>query len=415
MHKVWVLVLLVGWAGCASEPTAVTEKPAGADKPVQQKQRQEQKPQEDQEAQGGVLEILVTDVATGEPVSGAHARVRRWQTKSWFESQTDEQGIARIDLTPGKYQDCMVGHGRYRRAQPKQAVMDIQQGATKRLDFSLTPALVLTGTVRDVAGRPVEGAVMTVLPTGRRSPHKTDTRGKFNIVWDPGPRGGQSNVCLLARHKERDLAVAIPITPDDKALDITLTQGVTFTGRLTDPEGEPLPGADVRVAILEMGWFERIDEKDSVTDGEGRYEVNAVALGRRYIVTGSTDGYGREEFLGVNADDTENGILVLPDLQLLPASYSIRGVAVDDQGRPLVNAFISAYAKHQPHCSAHTDEQGRFVLPNVCKGRIRINAHHPKNPSVYGSVFVKGGEQDVRIMVEEQQARHKRMKSRSPR
>ena len=62
MRKTWFVILLVGWAGCASEPQAAIREP----KPTEKAEQPEKTPPPQQvhtKTEHGALEIAVTDAA----------------------------------------------------------------------------------------------------------------------------------------------------------------------------------------------------------------------------------------------------------------------------------------------------------------------------------------------------------------
>jgi len=69
------------------------------------------------------------------------------------------------------------------------------------------------------------------------------------------------------------------------------------------------------------------------------------------------------------------------DLLIVRHDFSIRGRALDDQGRPVANAVVEADLDGIPanatSARAVSDEDGRFVLPGLAHGGYAVSAWHP--------------------------------------
>jgi uncharacterized GH25 family protein len=346
---------------------------------------------------GGLLEVVVTDAASKKPVEKANVVILPQGGNRASYSITDEDGIARIRLTPGEYQMVQVykqGYSRDRR----QETITIEDGKTEHIEYELTGQPKITGVVRDEKGKPVKGAKLKVLPGGREDA-TSDADGKFEAVYDPANWPRESTTFfLVCRYEEGNLAAAVQLEEDAKELDITLKPGVTFTGKVVDPDGKGMINARVFVTLRGPRWSSTI-ESNIETDAEGNFEVKAIPPEQKYIITANAEGYGRNRIEEIGTEDAVNNQLSVGELKLPLANLSVSGVVVDDEDKPVADARISCYGDNQPPRRTQTDADGKFTLDKVCAGRMRISANKSGETTLYGSVETEGGATDIRIVI----------------
>ena len=185
----------------------------------------------------------------------------------------------------------------------------------------------ITGVVRDESGKPAVGALVLPLPHGGH-PAETDENGEFELA---GPsRGSQDRwiLNLFARDPERYLAAAVKLGDYSKPIDITLTPAVTVTGRVTDPQGNPMAGAGVRASVRTKTYGAGFGLTVwPPADRDGRFALKALPLGYEYRMGVSADEYASEGVsLGLLS---EPGIEELEDIILQPAGESLTRTVSD--------------------------------------------------------------------------------------
>jgi len=350
---------------------------------------------------GGILEVLVTDAATNEPISQAGVGIAAGGTdRQYFSDTSDDKGLARIRLTPGTYQfqgAYKQGYSRERR----QETVTIEEGVTKRISRSLTGMPKIRGAVRDPAGEPVEGATLMILPGGREDVN-SDAEGRFELIWDPGFWGDREETvfCLVARHEQRNLATVIDVGDDVRTLDVKLESGVTFTGKVTDPNGKGIAGARVRTMLRVSNWGSTLARDQAETDGS--FQIAAIPPDNKYSLTAMADGFGDQD-TDVQAGDAVDRRLDVGVLSLPVANLSISGWIVDTDDKPVPNADIDGYGDGQPErCETEADAEGRFTLDGVCAGTIRLRVDATRDGKRLSAFAVtEGGAADIRIVVRE--------------
>jgi len=177
--------------------------------------------------------------------------------------------------------DFLAGH----------AVMVMAQGVT------------LSGIIVDTNGKPVAGAAVTRSHDWRNPAAvlQTGPDGRFKI---PNLLPGSLALTLQAKGLESqslDLAVTNPM-PE---LKVQMSPGKIFKGRVLDEAGQPVAGAGVQLARvnlepLEFDW-------SAITDSEGRFQWDSAPSGEHpYLIT--ADGYCLRSEPALLADGSEQTI-----------------------------------------------------------------------------------------------------------
>ena len=255
-----------------------------------------------------------------------------------------------------------------------------------------------SGTVRDAAGRPLQGVRVQICPRSGNSV-LSDKDGKFEIAWRHD--SWVETDYLVARHTEENLAVALPVGEETEGLNVVLQPAGLLAGMVADPNGRPITGADVRVDLRASNWGAPLEPSSTRTDAAGRFEVRAVPADNGYRIAAAATGYGRSETqLGEN--ETGAGPMDIGVLTLSVANLSITGRVADIDGKPMPGVHVYSGSETQPRVSTHSDEEGHFTLDPVCAGEIRIFAEvRIDGKDVAGTVVTEGGASQITIVITE--------------
>jgi len=357
-------------------------------------------------SKGGLLEVVVTEADSKQPVENASISIREPRNKQWFNARSDKDGIARIRLAPGGYQMS----GAYKQgftSNRRQENITIENGKTKILAWQLTKQPKITGVVRDMAGKPLEGVKLKICPMGGREDSTTDADGKFELSWNPGRWGERETVfCLIARHEQRNLAAAEEISEDIKRLDIKLKPGVIFEGKVVDPEGKGIVNAQINVMLRMSNWGSPIERDGDIarTDSQGNFEVRAIPAEHKYNIDARAEGYGQTD-VDVQAQEAVDTRQDLGQMKLPLANLSISGQILDAQGNPVAHARIESSGENQPRVNTQSDMQGNFTIKGVCAGRAYIRTNVERDGKRLSSrVTTDGGASGIKIIVREGRA-----------
>ncbi|MBN2590418.1 MAG: carboxypeptidase regulatory-like domain-containing protein [Sedimentisphaerales bacterium] len=277
----------------------------------------------------------------------------------------------------------------------------VLQGMTN----STTSTIIQTysGVVKDENGQLVEDVVISTRPWLNEDV-VTDEKGKFIFKTRQSSGSTKSSPSLeettyiLARHRERNLAAAIEIGEDTENMEITLSPGIIFSGKVTDVNGIGLSYADISFTfwISDGGYSSR---EPVEIDSEGNFEIKAVPVGFEYSVYASSDGYG-EKYIKTHTSEAVQNQIKLEPLVLNIANLSISGIVVDQFDQPISNARIYAYGNGQPSMlETYTNIKGEFTLTNICEGEISIQVSKNDTESLRARTTANGGDKDIKIMV----------------
>lgn len=348
--------------------------------------------------QGGILEALVRDTDTGDPVPGATVCVRQGSEfgRHEYEGPTDTNGVARFRLCIGP---ASISNGTWKEGLGMLMSFDqpitIERGKTRRCTVDLPRnCCPVSGRVLDPNGRPLQGARVSY-----GSDRITDNEGRFEFAskyCDPPSSAWEG----LARYEPLGLgAEAILRDPNNAGHprgDITLQPASAILGHLVDPQGRPVRAAYV---LLRRDYNGRIAE--TVTDANGTYRFVAMPaslckVGRLALIV-RAQGYGTKEVPCPQFAETDRVVPVDP-IVLEPATQSISGVVVDGNGRPVPDAALRVLGPdgcedlQQPLSHAIADGQGRFQIQGVCNGTLRLSV-------AGGYLDAWGGAQDVKVVL----------------
>ncbi len=271
-----------------------------------------------------------------------------------------------------------------------------QSSATANADW------IVSGTLRDALGAPVPHGMLAysfIAPapvSGNSVPMQCDENGHFSFPllapeYELSPHcHGEYQVALRAWatdyqptvHPRRLPALARGSTTLVE-WDPSITRGPSIRGRVVDGTGQPVPGAQLAVALSEHSA-----QVGEVTDANGTYAVPVEAAEVKFVRATAwhpTFGTGSSPLLDVGVGDVQ-----IPDI-LLRATHRIEGRLTFPDGVPISNlevAFRSASGEKDvtlAHLVAfgspgeglnrgsfRTDEDGRFLVDGVAEGDYKL-------------------------------------------
>ncbi|MFI5455562.1 MAG: carboxypeptidase regulatory-like domain-containing protein [Isosphaerales bacterium] len=256
------------------------------------------------------------DSETGKPVAGVV--LSHWQ-KPGIEGTSDAVGRIEVrDVPPGKYPRFHVKADGYTRwwsdaclSEWSRYQKDARHGFQRNfdgLDFEVAQGMdvvtitlergaTVRGRVIDPDGKPVAGATVAPALTGTgnsltgdtRFSVETDAEGKFTMLL---PASGDREYNLVAHDGKygqwRTWAngVLLPFRskPREEISDVTLrlTRPATVRGRVTDAQGKPVAGREVRASAADRRENRYYDPTTKTRD-DGTYELKYVRPGEQFI------------------------------------------------------------------------------------------------------------------------------------
>ncbi len=312
------------------------------------------------------LEGRVVDEAEGEPIAGAQVLAqssierpigggRMFATRSLGSATTDDEGRFVIDdLRPGHFQVRATATS-YRDLEVE---AEIPEAETARpVTLPLAKGLEIRGRLVDAANAPVPGVAVTCRPVEgfSRAYSVFDTRpfsgpdGEFLITGlAPGryqlDADGEAGAHAKAQADAGAKGVLLRLEPPGGIL-----------ARVVDPDGEPVPGAELTV----MGADDRIVR---TADGRGEARVELLTPGT-WRVYGEAKGWA----MARSEVSVEAGKTAETTLRLEPSGVVI-GTVLGLEPEELHVCRITGGRGVE----AQPDGDGRFRLEGVRIGRVQV-------------------------------------------
>ena len=254
---------------------------------------------------------------------------------------------------------------------------------------------IIAGVVRDEAGLRIGSVSIWIIPRDGWVLRNYD-KGTFEMSWHPSdPNTPMHGYHFVAYNKERNLSKGMEIDREANTLDIQLNPGVVLTGKVVDGDGKGIKKADIFIYLQTSGWQPGSYMYTMETDAEGRFEIRALPPGYDYVLSVHTSGY-RTVQTEIHSDDVRDDRRDGISIVLQRGEFSISGVVVDADGKPIPNIRMYCTAKGQPVITSYSDEGGKFTLDGVFKGRIKVIAGGHK---LYGSIDTEAGATNVRVVL----------------
>lgn len=344
---------------------------------------------------GGLLEISITDDKNSESIPEAGVILRKEKIRQIYFCCSDKNGIARIRLMPGEYRIYTVQKEGYTNIRPS-GVIKIDDGLIIQTQHQIERDHKITGVVKDDKGNLIKNAVVTVCPMKWRR-DTTDAHGRFE-VWGPWSKDQRSVMLLFVQYEKENLAAAVEIIDDTQKMDVRLKTGATLAGKVADPDGKGIPNARITTLLSEFLCCSPI-EPDISSDAEGNFEIKALPAGYNYEIRIYADGYGDKSVKEIETKNIQNNTFDLGTIKLVKADFSVSGILVDTNDKPLADAEVFSFGENQPHYNTQTDAQGRFTLEKVCAGKIEITAITRYNLDLAGVIETERGASNIKVVM----------------
>jgi protocatechuate 3,4-dioxygenase beta subunit len=275
--------------------------------------------------------------------------------------------------------------------------------------------LKISGTVRDLSGAPVQGAVVTLHPGWQHSGQPeyavgiTDKNGRYELslhyldstisegAFDP-------ENWLMARSLDRNLVAIQEFEGTPTNLDLNLQPGFTLSGSVKDTKGAPVSNALVKLSFGPGGASMRqLGPQPVMADAHGSFSIPALPQAWIYgfLNNGITaKGYGWVGGYFVTINNTQTNHYEFPAFVLKPADRDLAGQVLDSDSKPVPGANVLLNGYEQISARTITDAQGRFAFAAVTEGRATLTASVQRPEGSYissGQVQAQGGDTNVVI------------------
>lgn len=345
---------------------------------------------------GAMIEIASQDAQTGKPLPHAYASVSQKEIGLSIYRPTDQAGIARLRVVPGDY--TVSAWGAKAHSWEAKEPVSVTAGQVVRVEAKLWPADCADGLVREPQGKPAAGVLVSLHPGGDVA--RTDENGAFHVGCDN--MRGMEGTWVIAVDSQGQRGAAARVEEKGKPVELVLTPALNVTGRVADPNGNPIPAARVALSILISNFLCSL-EPEVLTDPNGQFRLTAIPPVEgmfEYRISIHATDFGPKEYEKTTVGGEPGSTCDLGTIQLLPADTSVAGVVVDCDGNPAPRVPIFLRGQQgvdQPNKTTATDEQGRFRIMRVCRGPINLQANFNSSPGGSARAGAEGGQQDIQI------------------
>ncbi len=302
----------------------------------------------------------------GAPIPGATVAIV--VGPSGGETTTDADGkYVLANLAPGRYALKASAEGYVPQVQDG---LELRAGEEKRVDFSLRRAEarfgVIEGQVTNREGTPIAGATVAVVvgPTPRSV--TTNEEGRYRMAeMLPGEYKLQATKDGYLPGKRGGVLLAGRVLTLNFVLERQETRTGAIVGKVTDGEGQPIPGATVAI----------VEGKSTTTGDLGRYELGGVLIGT-YTLKASKTGYlpaVQRDVVVTEGQVTEVNFVLRRDGGGGGDLGRIFGKVRDGEGNPLAGVKVAIIAGPVLK-EVLTNEAGAYALEELPAGTYKLRA-----------------------------------------
>jgi uncharacterized GH25 family protein len=238
----------------------------------------------------------------------------------------------------------------------------VERTTADAVEIALGHGATLAGRVLDAADNPVAGARVLVGPYGTDAPWEEpaflladEKRARFALGRAVTDARGRYTMRGLEEDEEYIVYARTPAARGTGDSDVRMVKLASLTVRVLAPDGKELE--DAYVVVDDGEDHENLEPGEAQLLKPGKYELH---VSERGLVPHRSDiELGRGERREIDVRLTSGG--------------ELRGVVVDESGRPVVEATLML---PRGGGSTHTDEQGAFCLAGLPAGRtlVRVGA-----------------------------------------
>ena len=254
------------------------------------------------------------------------------------------------------------------------------------------PAVIQTivaGIVTDEnTSRPIRGAQVGFKPTEAVT---TNAQGRFQLVYEKSNEDAYV-YATASGYAARRIAVRVK-TGGTQNVTIELSPGSKLAGKVTDPNGQAIKGAEVGIFGLTYS------DMPALTDAKGQFEIdglNPVVHSYQVHVT-----HASYPAVSVNVQPAATGQIRYQEIVLKPGLL-VFGQVSDSQGSPISGVTVgNTRSRAMWNCiTDETDYAGTYQLDNVEVGELILWAVHNQHAPFVERTVLAGGQAERRIDIQ---------------
>ena len=246
--------------------------------------------------------------------------------------------------------------------------------------ITLEAPVILAGSVVDTSAQPVvefavegtrSGSQWYMPPSETKSESFESEDGQFVLS---GLRSGDWTFTVTADGMARSKKLNLTL-PTEKSASFVLSRPVVLAGRVTDPNGEPIGGAEIgkelEGAEVISAMQGRGDWPTTTTDDEGNFELEGVQPGAGSIVA-KKDGWAQSEGFAYELAEGESARDIVLALR---KGGTITGEVFDADGEPAAGCMVIVQIPTlEERRFTNADPSGRFEESGLMPGSYQVQA-----------------------------------------
>jgi uncharacterized GH25 family protein len=304
----------------------------------------------------------------------------------------EKGGFIIENVSPGRFTLAVTAPG-FLRAQ-RRGIEVVAGKDVSGLEVVVRKGATVEGRVTTADGRPAAGTRLRVMPTDNTGNPLLAALGLPEAVADGEGAYQLEGVAEGARSivaEERDhpkVVQTLAVQPGSNHLDFQLADGREVSGRVVDPQGQPIPGAEVSLSSRSGSWR-------ATTGPDGGFQMTAVPDGA-YRLLAEKAGWAAArstEEVQVAGGPVEGLVVRLDRGGAIVGRIS--GLGFEELSRVQVSASGPAGGQ-----LGQVDYQGSYRIDALSPGEWTVEAHLPESRRAVGRVRLAPGQTQASLDLE---------------
>lgn len=329
------------------------------------------------------IDVTVADASTHQGIAGARFSMEPASGGDpiYFVKTNDRGAVAIYPQNPGAGARIRAFADGYVTAEKR-----IEGNLPGTIAIALSPAMAIGGIVVDADSNPIAGATVSIPVLGK---HNWDSDEPIPHREKTGADGRWT--CTTAPQDLKDFWIALD-HPDHATTTYTLAQlsveslrngsqvltmadAISLPGYVFDEREQPVSGARIVEIIQSERDRDRPSGRSASTGDDGYFEIANAKPGKSMLRVITREYRPANQPVDVTAG-------MAPIKIVLRTPGTLRGKVVDQNGKPVANAYVHVQPKDTStdtggEWSGQTSGEGKFEWAQAPKGGVRVSVQKP--------------------------------------